>query len=161
MSHENDNYVLMMRESLENKISLLKQIKEKNREQGEILQDENSLPEAFEETISEKETLINHITRLDDGFQELYNRIEESLSTEKYEYAEESRKMKMLIEEITDLSQTIQAQEQRNKELAEKRFSDITGKAREVRKSQQAVNTYYKNMMDRAVVDPQFMDNRK
>jgi hypothetical protein len=69
--------------------------------------------------------------------------------------------MQMLIEEITDLSQTIQAQEQRNRDLAEKRFSTITGKVKEVRKSQQAVNTYYKTMMDRAVVDPQFMDNRK
>ncbi len=156
-----DNYVQMMRESLENKVSLLKQIKEKNKEQGEILQDENSLPEAFEETITAKENLINHITRLDDGFEQLYNRVKESLSLNRNEYSGEIRKMQMLIEEITDLSQTIQAQEQRNRDLAEKRFSTITGKVKEVRKSQQAVNTYYKTMMDRAVVDPQFMDNRK
>jgi len=156
-----DNYVQMMRESLENKVSLLKQIKEKNKEQGEILQDENSLPEAFEETITAKENLIDHITRLDDGFEQLYNRVKESLSLNRNEYSGEIRKMQMLIEEITDLSQTIQAQEQRNRDLAEKRFSTITGKVKEVRKSQQAVNTYYKTMMDRAVVDPQFMDNRK
>jgi len=156
-----DNYVQMMRESLENKVSLLKQIKEKNKEQGEILQDDNSLPEAFEETITAKENLINHITRLDDGFEQLYNRVKESLSLNRNEYSGEIRKMQMLIEEITDLSQTIQAQEQRNRDLAEKRFSTITGKVKEVRKSQQAVNTYYKTMMDRAVVDPQFMDNRK
>ena len=156
-----DNYVQMMRESLENKVSLLKQIKEKNKEQGEILQDENSLPEAFEETITAKENLIDHITRLDDGFEQLYNRVKESLSLNRNEYSGEIRKMQMLIEEITDLSQTIQAQEQRNRDLAEKRFLTITGKVKEVRKSQQAVNTYYKTMMDRAVVDPQFMDNRK
>jgi hypothetical protein len=67
----------------------------------------------------------------------------------------------MYIREITDLSATIQAQEKRNKQLAETKFSNIRSKAKEVRKSQKAVNTYYKTMMDRNYVDPQFYDSKK
>lgn len=155
------NYVVMMRESLERKLSLLKQIKVKNREQGEILQDENSLPEEFEQNVADKEIIINQIITLDDGFESVYNKIKHSLENNREAYKAEIRQMQMLISEITDLSAAVQAQEQRNKKLAEERFASVRGKVKEIRQSQMMVNTYYKNMMDRAVIDPRFMDQKK
>ena len=155
------DYVRMMRESLEKKSAVLKQIRVKNREQGEILQDKNSLPEALDNNVSEKESLIEQILKLDDGFEQMYNRIKETLSNERAAYSAEIRQMQMLIEEISDLSMIVEAQEQHNRKLAEERFSNVRGKVKEVRRSQQMVNSYYRSMMGRGVDDPQFMDSKK
>lgn len=155
------DYIRMMVESLEKKAELLKQIRIKNREQGEILADRDSEPEALDRNVSEKEALITQILKLDDGFETMYNRIKVTLSGEREKYSAQIRQMQMLIEEISDLSMMVEAQEQHNKKLAEERFSSVKGKVREIRQSQQAVNTYYRNMMDRNVITPQFMDSKK
>ena len=154
-------YIRMMRDSLERKTAVLKQIQIKNREQGEILQDRDSLPEALDRNVSEKETLIGQIISLDDGFENMYNRIKETLSEHRDLYRTEIREMQMMIEEISDLSMMIQAQEQHNRKLAEERFSSVRGKAKEVRQSRQVVNSYYRSMMDRGNVEPQFWDSKK
>ena len=135
------NYVQMMRESLEKKIRILEEIRLLNREQNQILQDDNATPDQFDENIDKKQVLIDQLTGLDNGFQQMYNRVREALNSNRALYADEIRKMQMYIREITDLSATIQAQEKRNKQLAEVKFSNIKSKAKEVRKSQQAVNT--------------------
>ena len=154
-------YIRMMRDSLERKTAVLKQIQIKNREQGEILQDRDSLPEALDQNVSEKETLIRQIIRLDDGFENMYNRVKETLSKNRDLYRAEIREMQMMIEEISDLSMMVQAQEQHNRKLAEERFSSVRGKAKEVRQSRQVVNSYYRSMMDRGNVEPQFWDSKK
>lgn len=133
------NYVQMMRESLEKKIRILEEIRLLNREQNQILQDDNATPDQFDENIDKKQVLIDQLTGLDNGFQQMYNRVREALNSNRALYADEIRKMQMYIREITDLSATIQAQEKRNKQLAEVKFSNIKSKAKEVRKSQQAV----------------------
>lgn len=155
------DYVRMMRESLEMKMEILEAIRLKNREQNQILQDDNATPDQFEKNIEQKQELIEKLTGLDNGFQQLYNRVKDALNANRAMYADEIRKMQMLIRDITDLSATIQAQEKRNKDLATQKFSNIRGKAKEVRKSQKAVNTYYRNMMERNFVDPQFLDSKK
>ena len=45
--------------------------------------------------------------------------------------------------------------------LAEQKFSGIREKVKEVRTTQNVVNKYYKNMMNRNYVDPQFWDKKK
>ncbi len=154
------DYIKMMRESLEKKVEILEKIHLMNREQNIILQDPGSSPDAFDENVLQKENLINQMLELDQGFEQLYNRIKPTIEGRKANYSEEIRKMKMLITEITDLSSSIQAQEARNHELAVTRFSSVRAKAKEVRKGQQAVNTYYKNMMDQGFPDSQFMDKK-
>jgi len=143
------------------KMEILEAIRLKNREQNQILQDDNATPDQFEKNIEQKQELIEKLTGLDNGFQQLYNRVKDALNANRAMYADEIRKMQMLIRDITDLSATIQAQEKRNKDLATQKFSNIRGKAKEVRKSQKAVNTYYRNMMERNFVDPQFLDSKK
>ena len=150
----------MMRESLEKKVEILEKIHLMNREQNIILQDPGSTPEAFDENVLQKENLINQMMELDQGFEQLYNRVKPTLEAVGSNHSEEIRKMKMLITEITDLSSSIQAQEARNHELAVAKFSSVRSKAKEVRKGQQAVNTYYRNMMDHGYPDSRFMDRK-
>ena len=65
-----------------------------------------------------------------------------------------------LLKSITDKSVQIQSQEARNKDLMTAKFTSVKKQAREVRKGQNVVNKYYKNMTNTNYVAPQFMDNK-
>ena len=69
--------------------------------------------------------------------------------------------MKELISMITERSMKVQAQEQRNKDLAAQQFSKARKKIRQVKNGRQIANQYYQSMQQINVVDPQFMDKKK
>lgn len=159
---ENKSFVIMLRESLEKKVSVLKSIVRMNEEQKEILLDPASAPEALEQNLSRKGGLIKELTELDSGFEQVYARVKEAFTKDgKEAYRDEIHKMQDLIRQITDLSTSIQAEEERNKDRAEKRFSTVRQQAERINKSQKAVSSYYQNMMKLNSVDPQFMDSKK
>ena len=83
------NYVQMMRESLEKKIRILEEIRLLNREQNQILQDDNATPDQFDENIDKKQVLIDQLTGLDNGFQQMYNRVREALNSNRALYADD------------------------------------------------------------------------
>ncbi len=154
-------YVKMLRESLEKKIAILNNIESANEDQARILSDQMSTPDEFQENLEIKGRLIAEIDRIDSGFQELFNRVKEVFSTDKESYRDDIHAMQEMIRQITDLSTHIKLQEQDNKMLAEKKFADIRSAARDIKKNEKAVTSYYQNMMQLNNVDPQFMDRKK
>ncbi len=155
------DYVIMLRESLEKKIDILKMIRQKNARQREILLDELSTPDELDDNFEEKGKLVDQIVALDDGFETLYEKVREAVESDRAAYADEIKKMQGLIPQINDLSNEIQAEEQRNRNLASKRFSSIKQRVQKVRTGQRAANIYYQNMMKRNNIDPQFMDHKE
>lgn len=154
-------YVKMLRESLEKKIAILNNIESANEDQARILSDQMSTPDEFQENLEIKGRLIAEIDRIDSGFQELFNRVKEVFSTDKESYRDDIHAMQEMIRQITDLSTHIKLQEQDNKMLAEKKFADIRSAARDIKKNEKAVTSYYQNMMQLNNVNPQFMDRKK
>jgi len=154
-------YVKMLRESLEKKIAILNNIESANEDQARILSDQMSTPDEFQENLEIKGRLIAEIDRIDSGFQELFNRVKEVFSTDKESYRDDIHAMQEMIRQITDLSTHIKLQEQDNKMLAEKKFADIRSAARDIKKNERAVTSYYQNMMQLNNVNPQFMDRKK
>jgi hypothetical protein len=157
---END-YVQMLRESLEKKVEILKEIRVKNAEQGRILTDPNADPDDFSENIEAKGALVDEITKLDDGFEIVFEKVSEELQKNREAYKDEIIRMKELIAQITDLTAEVEREEQQNKSLAEAKFADVRAQVKKVRKSQTAVTNYYHNMMKTNYDDPQFMDRKK
>ena len=43
----------------------------------------------------------------------------------------------------------------------EQKFASVKKQVKEIRSSQKVVNQYYKNMMKKGYVEPQFLDNKK
>lgn len=158
---QDKEYIAVLCQSLEKKNRILDLIIEKNKEQRIIFTDEMQPPERLEENLSEKGELIEQLNQLDDGFEQVYNRVKDILGREKETYQDEIRKMQGLIREITDKSATVQAQEQRNHELAVKKFSSVKKEIRRARTSNQAASQYYKSMAKLNVVDSQFLDKKK
>ena len=159
---ENMDYVVMLRESLEKKVDILEVLLIRNKEQAAILQDPNTSPDDLEKNMNMKSELIDRIVMLDDGFEQLFNRVKAILDEDRATYADEIRLMQDLIRKITELTADVEATEYKNKEYAKTRFSNIKKDLREVKKSGDVVSSYYKNMMaHNKADDPAFLDKKK
>ena len=159
-----NNYVVILRESLEKKVRILNDLIELNMQQAEILEDPNADPEEFEANVDEKDVLVKEIVALDDGFEQLFAKVQPEIESNKDVYTSEISRMKKLISEITSLSARVQAQEKTNYELAEQKFSDVRKQVKKVRHSQRAVNSYYRDVMSSTYYEPYnplFMDSKK
>ena len=154
-------YLNILKESLEKKIEALMSIEEIGNAQSELLKKESLDMEAFDRTVDEKDTYINELNKLDEGFETLYDKIKEELLEQKAQYAEQIKHLQELIGEITDKSVAIQAQESRNKALVEKHFTRERQELGKSRISSKAAYGYYKNMNKSTVVDSHFMDQKK
>jgi len=155
------SYIQVLIQSLHQKVEALDSVIEKNKEQYEILSAEEADMEAFEENVKDKSTYIDKIVFLDDGFEEIYTRVKEELDTNRNSHTSEIKEMKELISMITERSMTIQAQEQRNKELAALQFAKAKRKIKQLKTGNQVAEKYYNSMQQINYIDPQFMDKKK
>ena len=159
---DNRDYVIMLRESLEKKADILRVLLIRNKEQEAILKDPNSTPDDIEKNMNMKAELIDRIVMLDDGFQQLFNRVKAILDEDRASYADEIKLMQELIKKVTDLTADVEATEYRNKEYAKTRFANVKKEAREIKKSGDVVSSYYKHMMSpQTTADPAFLDKKK
>lgn len=159
---ENMDYVVMLRESLEKKADVLRVLNIRNKEQEAILKDPNSTPDDLEKNMNMKSELIERIIMLDDGFEQLFNRVKVIIEADRDTYADEIRLMQELIKKVTALTADVEASEYRNKEYAKTRFANVKKEIREIKKSSDVVSSYYKHMMSpQTTADPAFLDKKK
>ncbi len=157
------NYIGIMIESLQKKLNVLAQIEGKNKEQEVLLQGDSVEWDAFDRSTDEKAELIEEMDRLDEGFEQLYSRVEEKISTPEGKQAckPQIKQMQELIAAITEKSVSIQASEARNKKLVEDQFARSKQKIGQSRNSGRVAMDYYKNMQQTHVVEPAFWDSKK
>ena len=159
---DNMDYVVMLRESLEKKADILRVLLIRNQEQAAILQDPNTTPDDLEKNMNMKSELIERIIMLDEGFEQLFGRVKTIIEADRETYADEIRIMQDLIRKVTDLTADFEATEYKNKEYAKTRFANIKKEVREIKKSNDVVTSYYKNMMaHNKADDPSFLDKKK
>jgi len=158
---QNKNYISVLKQGLVKKIHILEQLMEKNVRQRELLADSELEPEEFEASINEKAALIDELTAIDDGFEQVYERVRDEIQKHRNDYAADISQMQQYIAEIMEKSTQVQTEEQRNRELILKKFADVKKQIREVKSGKKAVDQYYHNMMKLNYVEPQFMDNKK
>jgi flagellar biosynthesis/type III secretory pathway chaperone len=158
---QNKNYISVLKQGLVKKIHILEQLMEKNVRQRELLADPELEPEEFEASINEKAALIDELTAIDDGFEQVYERVRDEIQKHRNDYAADISQMQQYIAEIMEKSTQVQTEEQRNRELILKKFADVKKQIREVKSGKKAVDQYYHNMMKLNYVEPQFMDNKK
>lgn len=155
------SYVQMLQDSLDKKCDILRQLQLLSQQQGEILQDEEAEPDAFEKNVQDKEVLIQQLQTLDAGFEQVFSKVEAELQNHKEAYRGNILHMQEKIREITERSASLQVMEKQNKDLATKKFANIRSQARGLRQSGKAVSSYYQNMMKTGAMEPQFMDSKK
>ena len=154
-------YLDVLIQSLRKKLVLLNRISVLNQEQRDILQDENSDPDVFDINVRDKGDLVEQIVALDAGFDEVYAHIKDLMERDHSAYEEQLEQMRELIRLVMAKDVSVRAEEQRNYELAQRKFSGIKSKVREVKASRKMVNSYYQTMMRQKPGDSMFLDNKK
>ncbi len=156
-------YLSVMEQSLEKKIQILDRIIAKNQEQTAILNDPNMKWEDFDENANQKMELIGEMDKLDEGFEDLFQRVKEEIQSPdgKEKYAQVIGHMQQLIQQITEKSVSIQAQEARNKTLVENYFQQSREQIRKGRTSSKVAMDYYKNMSQTSFSQAHFLDSKK
>jgi peptidoglycan hydrolase CwlO-like protein len=156
-----ETYIEIMIQSLRKKCEVLDEIIKQNEKQREALEDPSGDVETFDATVEKKAELIRQLEQLDSGFEKLYERTKEELQAGGDTYYAQVRTMQEYIRKVTDRSVEAQAQEARNKDLMTQKSSRVKKQARQLRANSRATASYHQSMSRTAVVDPQFMDNKK
>lgn len=156
-----ENQLTILSESLDKKLQVLKEIQEYNKKQEQCFLSDTVQLEEFDEAIEEKGHLIERLTKLDEGFESVYDRLAEELKDNREKYKMQIAVLQDKIRQVTELGVSIQAQEQRNKALVEKYFAKEHENIRKERKHSRAAYNYYQSMSGQSMPSSQFMDSRQ
>lgn len=157
---ESKNYLQMMIDSLNMKVSILKEVEKLNEEQTAFATTDTVSEDQFQENLDRKGALIDNLEKLDEGFDSLFQRIKKELEENRDQYAKEIKQMKQLITQVTELGVRVEAQEARNKLLIQNKFTQMRQDIQTAKRSTKMANTYYQNM-NKLNYEPQFMDKKK
>lgn len=149
-----------MIESLSKKIEILEKLLNYTKEQETLLGEKEFRMEEFGKLLEQKGELIDVLNTMDQGFEQVYERIEEEVKLHKEEHAHEILLMQQRIKTITDLSVKLQELEYKNKEKIEVQFSKKRNEIKNFRQSKDNVNKYYRVMSKTQVVDSAFLDKK-
>lgn len=161
MHTANNSYIEILKQSLTKKIELLDTIMALNVLQKDMLENPDLDPDELEENLNRKADLVEQLSKLDDGFSQIYDRVRTDLTENRGAYSEDIAQMKRDITAIMDKSTAIQSQEKRNQVLMQQKFTSVKKQIKEVKKSRQAVNSYYRNMMKMGTPEAAFLDDKK
>lgn len=155
------NCVQILAQSLEKKSQVLDKIIEQGNLQETILKQDKFDMDAFDKSIDEQNRLIEELDKLDRGFESLYDRIREELLAHKEKYSAEIKRMKELIQQITDKVVIVNAAELRNKRMAENQFKKEKIAIQQSVSKSKVARDYYNSMNKLNCVAPQFYDSKK
>lgn len=156
-----NNYLAILADSLDQKIVVLDEIAGYCREQEALLKQDSLSLEEFDTCVDRKDACIQRLTKLDEGFETLYERVREQLSAGKDAYKDQITQIQQKIKLVTEKNVSIQAQEARNKKMVEDYFTRERSQLRQGRQTSKAAYGYYKNMNNSNVVPPQFLDSKQ
>ena len=144
-----DDYIQIMIESLKKKSELLDKLIRKNEEQHECIEskDFESIDwDGFNLLVAEKQTAIDRIVKMDEGFQSLYDRVKEQLNDNKDKYTDKIKEIQKLISTITEQGIKISTGEERNRKIIEKVFGNRKKEIKRTRNSLKVANSYAQTM---------------
>lgn len=153
-------YLRVMQDVLSRKKNVLNGIYEASKEQENALRTEEIDEKTFSAATDKKTDLIARLNEMDEGFQKLYDKISPEIREKGAEHADTVRRLQALIQEVTDLSVSIQALEKKNKETLDKRVNELSQGKKSFKVSRQTADKYYKSMNGLNAVSPVFMDEK-
>ena len=163
--NETIKYLNIMIESLEKKEKLMTLLLEKTEAQGELIAgkeyDDVNWAQ-FTVYMNEKESAINKIDELDEGFDQVYKRVQPDLDEDAKRYKDQIKKLQVLITSLTDVGVKISAKENRNKTDIDRIMTAAKANIRSAKKNIKVSNDYIKSMYGNAnVAGMNMFDSKK
>lgn len=156
-----DSLLQILQDSLSQKLDILTAVEKKSIEQTNLLTDPDVSMEVLDRNMDEKEELIEQISKLDSGFEALYDNIRKELLENKECYKEQIWVIQQLVSEIMDRSVSIEAIESRNKAAVEMLFQNRRKSLQHKKTASSVARHYQKTAKSLNVVNPQFVDSKK
>ena len=157
-----ENYLEMMSDSLQKKIRILQELEQICKQQKELFdQGEHMDDDAFDASVERKGELIDEVEKLDDGFASLFEKVKEQIGTDREKYAVQIKEIQEQIRTVTTVSNAIEAQEKRNKLIADRYFETARKQLQKGRQSSGTALLYHQTMNHAQTVTPQFFDSKK
>ena len=148
-------------QNLIKKNELLDRLHGLNDKQSALLKDAELEVEVFDACMDEQDELLQELIGLDEDMVGMY----ETLRSEKIDVdgpcTLQTEKIKALISQIMDKTNSLQEKEQIVKQKLDVYFECERKNLGEVRKTSKAAMDYYKSMSRSNVIPPQFMDQKK
>lgn len=141
-----ENRLMILSESLDKKIQVLQEIQEYNIRQEQIFSADTVDIAMFDEAVEEKGRLIERLSKLDEGFEILYEGIATQLKDNCKQYASQIKVLQDKITKVTELGNAVLVQEHRNKQLVEGYFAKQRTAIKNSRKASKAAYDYYKKV---------------
>ena len=144
-----DDYIQIMIESLRKKSEILDDIIGFNEKQHDCVADKKYEEvdwDTFNLVIAQKETAIERIVKMDEGFQNLYDRVKAQLNEDRSKYADQIKEIQRLIEKVTGQGVKITTGEERNRRIIEKVFGGRKKEIKRTRNSLKVANSYAQTM---------------
>lgn len=156
-----ENQLTILSDSLDKKLQVLRDIQEYNIRQEKAFSSEKVDMDSFDEAVEEKGRLIDTLTKLDEGFDIMYQRLSVQLKNNRVAYAAQIQRLQQKIAEVMDLSVSIQTQEARNKQLIESYFAKERQGLKQSRQNATAAYNYYQSANYSNITPPQYMDSKQ
>ncbi len=160
LNNPNQTYFILLKDTSKKKIGVLQELLKYTLIQEKIIDQGDIEKEEFLDTISEKEKQLNILLQLDDGFEQVYQRIKDSLLKYPKYFEAEVKELKDLITIITDLNIKLQALEKRNKTKMDNVLIKKRLEIKNFKANNQMVSNYYKNMANQHQGQAYFLDKK-
>jgi len=151
----------ILKESLSQKLLILQAIEAKSKEQAELIINPDVALEDIDRNMDEKSVLIDRLTKLDAGFEALYDNIRKELVDHKDQFKEEIAAIQDLITKVMGKSASIEAIEARNKIAIEGIFANRKKDLQHRKTASSVARHYYETTNKLSVINPQFLDKKK
>lgn len=154
-------YIIALKESLEKKLKVLDETYRICQMQFDIISSNEPDYEEFDRLFDDKEICIEKLSKLDEGFEIVYERVSKELKSNSGDYSEMISQMKELITKITEVSTSISALEERIKNGVSDAFIKERKGIADTKRSVNVAMNYYKNMAGTNIPDSIYMDKKK
>lgn len=155
------NGVQILLQSLEKKNQILDQLISHNELQEQLLKEEELNLDQLDQMLDEQGRLVEELDQLDQGFEALYDRMREEIIGNKEKYRAQIGRMQECIQQITAKIATINADNMRNKMLAENQFRKQKQAIGQNKSIKRVATNYYNSMNNLNHVPPQFYDSKQ
>lgn len=156
-----EQYLDAMIQSMDEKENCLTKLLQMTLQQKAAIEEEKADWDTFDRLIDEKSDLIDRLEVLDDGFQVVFDKIRDELEGRKAQYRDRIARLQEQIRKVTDLSNALMAEEQRNKTLMENKALAEKKQLRQSKANAKVASNYYNSMNRINYIDPQLMDKKK
>ncbi|MCR5525767.1 MAG: hypothetical protein K6F39_00090 [Lachnospiraceae bacterium] len=157
----NDSYISILIDSMIEKSKALDEVIERDQEQTELIGAEKPDLDAIKNNFDSLGELAKKISKLDDGFEVIYEKVRDEILNNKNAHKDEIKRLKELVAEVTEKAIKIQTTEARNK-LAVTEFFTRERRNLGTRRSAVKALNQYKHAMGKAEMQaqPYFLDKR-